>query len=542
MIFQGVNVSGSMNVTGSFKVPTGATLPLTSSALIGDLFFDTTDDALKIRTSEGWEDAASATVPPANADVEYLVIAGGGGGGGRHAGAGGAGGYLSSSLSAIESGSTITVTVGAGGAGAADGGTSGAKHGNAGNDSTLVSAGGTSFTTVTSVGGGRGGGDPETPSYDGSGGDGGSGGGATYVGSAGSGTVGQGNDGGTGQGSPNYGGGGGGGASTVGANASGTQSGAGGTGLASSITGTSVTRAGGGGAGGWSGVTAGAGGTGGGGAGIGNASNTNATAGTANTGGGGGGGGGDSSAGGTGGSGVVILAYDSGSINGAGGIVGGAGNGRKYHQFNNTGTFYIGNNTDFQLPATSNLKLHLDAANYDSYPGTGTTWYDISGNNNDFTLDSSGITWNAGGWFDLEGGGATKTGGAVTTSSTVTLALWIKTTDVQSLFWSDDNSNNYIGAYQSTNKEYYNDVGSSIVYYQDLVDKSNIYDNIRTGNWIFVEFKSVDFSAHGTSNHINQYSSYTFSGTDVGAYFVYDKNLTAAESTQLYNATKSNFV
>jgi hypothetical protein len=35
---------------------------------------------------------------------------------------------------------------------------------------------------------------------------------------------------------------------------------------------------------------------------------------------------------------------------------------------------------------TNGLVLNLDAAKIDSYPGTGTTWYDLSGNNNNGTL------------------------------------------------------------------------------------------------------------------------------------------------------------
>lgn len=35
---------------------------------------------------------------------------------------------------------------------------------------------------------------------------------------------------------------------------------------------------------------------------------------------------------------------------------------------------------------TSNLVLHLDAADTNSYSGSGTTWADLSGNGNDFTL------------------------------------------------------------------------------------------------------------------------------------------------------------
>jgi len=38
---------------------------------------------------------------------------------------------------------------------------------------------------------------------------------------------------------------------------------------------------------------------------------------------------------------------------------------------------------------TDGLVLHLDAANSKSYPGTGSTWYDLSGNNKNFTWFST---------------------------------------------------------------------------------------------------------------------------------------------------------
>ena len=50
------------------------------------------------------------------------------------------------------------------------------------------------------------------------------------------------------------------------------------------------------------------------------------------------------------------------------------------------------------------LQLHLDPNNSTSYPGTGNTWYDISGNNRDFTLTNRDFR-NSGGikWFDTWG-------------------------------------------------------------------------------------------------------------------------------------------
>ena len=104
MIFQGIDVSGSFDITGSFVAPKGAAFPLTASSTQGDVFFHTSLDTMYVFTNSGsWTpigDITSSTPPPPfSTNIEYLVIAGGGGGGSY--GGGGAGGYLSSSLSAI---------------------------------------------------------------------------------------------------------------------------------------------------------------------------------------------------------------------------------------------------------------------------------------------------------------------------------------------------------------------------------------------------------------------------------------------------------
>ena len=67
----------------------------------------------------------------------------------------------------------------------------------------------------------------------------------------------------------------------------------------------------------------------------------------------------------------------------------------------------------------SGYSLLLDAADTNSYPGSGTSWFDLSGNNNTATLQT-GMTWNAGGYMVLDG--VTSTGGyaSVNNSSTIT--------------------------------------------------------------------------------------------------------------------------
>ena len=276
-------------------------------------------------------------------NVEYLVVAGGGGGGGSfRGGGGGAGGLLtsvtgdtpSSNSGSVQSkltmtAGTYTMNVGAGGTGQQY------NVGTQGGNSTIVNPSSTAL--VTAIGGGYG-----SHYGNNTGGNGGSGGGSGGTGASpyvsglpGSGTSGQGNDGGRGLGgqSTHQCGGGGGGAGAVGiAGGNSGTSGDGGDGVISTIISTSeatansvgevigsaVWFAGGGGAGAYgSGNNAPIGGKGGGAEGYhgdttsGGYSNGN-NASHPNTGGGGGGSSGTSSTlgtGGTGADGVIIIRY-----------------------------------------------------------------------------------------------------------------------------------------------------------------------------------------------------------------------------------------
>ena len=50
---------------------------------------------------------------------------------------------------------------------------------------------------------------------------------------------------------------------------------------------------------------------------------------------------------------------------------------------------------------TDGLVLCLDAANPRSYPGSGNTWYDLSGNNRHYTITSDLVTFNSQGFFGI---------------------------------------------------------------------------------------------------------------------------------------------
>jgi hypothetical protein len=294
---QRLDLSGT---TGGFIPPTGTTAQRNGTPVAGEIRFNTTTNCL-----EAWSGYTWTNLTISSYSASYLIVAGGASGGastygfanGAGGGGGGAGGLLSGTTT-LNIGTSYTITIGGGGA-AVGGSANNYWQGNAGNNSSAFS--------LTAIGGGYG------ASPGGSGGNGGSGGGCGYLSgnSAGTGTSGQGQNGGTapaGAATPPYPGGGGGGASGVG-NASGQGTGGGGT--ASSITGSSVTYAGGGGACDYAGGTY-AGGSGGGGAG-----GLNGTAGGTNTGGGGGGGGGGTTnISGAGGSGVVIFSVPTANYTG----------------------------------------------------------------------------------------------------------------------------------------------------------------------------------------------------------------------------------
>ena len=232
-------------------------------------------------------------------NINFLVVAGGGSGGSGNAGGGGAGGLLTNLNSSpifFETGRTYTLTVGSGGGASPNG-----NDGNDGNDSTITGLG---FSTITAFGGGGGG---YANNVGRNGGSGGGNGHASTSGTAGQGTLNQGNNGGTANtGAPDYGAGGGGGAGAVGDNGTAPRGGDGGIGLLNSITGSPTYYAGGGGGSSNSySENIGLGGNGGGG--NGGANPITPQPGTANTGGGGGGSGGQPELGGVGGSGVIIL-------------------------------------------------------------------------------------------------------------------------------------------------------------------------------------------------------------------------------------------
>jgi hypothetical protein len=390
-------------------------------------------------------DAADKNSYNVPTSVEVLVVAGGGGGGMDMGGGGGGGGVVYNSKYNVSKGDSITVTVGAGGWGAPAG--SGGYRGDGAGPQpsshqftiSATNGGNSVFGTITALGGGFG-----ASSYygyspnSGIGGSGGSGGGCSAYTHGGeryvdtNGTPGQGYPGGN-SGNPSSGGddhysGGGGGAGgrgTSGPNHTGPNGtradggpgvrypqmspyyfagGGGGSGYSSTEGGNGGLGGGGGGAAGGNGNTVGYGDTNGinagGNGGLGN-NQPGGNAG-ANTGGGGGGGShyNSNNKGGDGGSGIVIVRYPGPQAATGGTVETKAG--YTYHTFTSSGTFAVGNST---------------------------TWRDISGNGNNFTILTSAYNSSGPKYMDFNGSyGSAKNSSdiSLSDSSGVTYVVWTR--------------------------------------------------------------------------------------------------------------------
>jgi len=261
-------------------------------------------------------------------DVELLIVGGGGAGGTWCGGGGGAGGVVYDATYTITEGTEYVVTVGRGGPKNVWLNGEGAKG-----QSSF-------FDTTEAYGGGGGGAYPNENGING-----GSGGGVAHgtAGTPGTGVAGQGYAGG--DGSANDSSGGGGGAGEVGHDAVTVTGGTGGVGVEypqfASVAGSPAGWFAGGG-GGWGLTYIGvADANGGGGDGTTNNQYSDAEDGVANTGGGGGGAWyvPNSSRGGAGGSGLVIIRYQTGSLNARGGTKTTSG-GYTLHTFIKSGTFF----------------------------------------------------------------------------------------------------------------------------------------------------------------------------------------------------------
>ena len=486
-------------------------------------------------------DASSAnSYGPIRAEV--LVVAGGGAGGGYHGGGGGAGGVLYTSNYTIVRNTTYTVTVGLGGAGA----NANSNTGDPGQNSIFSGA----STVLTAVGGGAGKSQGNATAARNNGGSGGGGcdGNSSSI-TGGSGTAAQGFNGGDVSGESGgslavyYGTAGGGGAGGVGGTGGIVNGGFGGPGLPFSISGTTQYYGGGGGGTNLTNVLEyGIGGIGGGGTGGVSPSPHNSplrysTNGSANTGGGGGGYLYSGHGGGSGGSGIVIIRYK-GPQKATGGTITTVGT-ETVHTFTSSGTFV-----------------------------TGTNFIDLSGNNNNGTID--------GPTFNSANGGSIVFDGTNDFVSISSLASFNFGSAMSVFVWHKNIGGDYRGVIANTyggggfdlryGREDFFGGGnngtilnvyintSSGTFSRSINAELNVWGNYGftyTGSSLIAYKNGVSFSTISASGNVSVTSNSVIIGKNlvgseflsgnVAIVFVYNRALSALEIMQNFQATKTRF-
>lgn len=209
---------------------------------------------------------------------------------------------------------------------------------------------------------------------------------------------------------------------------------------------------------------------------------------------------------------------------------------------------------------TDGLVLHLDAANKKSYPGSGTTWYDLSKNKYIGTMSNVSFDSNNGGSMSFNG-----------TSSYISTNVGSPgSTPITFDFWINSNSSSPVGIYDSAPntanvlRNYYFGIGGGYVEWWDR--SPGVAMGITASSWThvcvvyrFSTNRYIDYYRNGilistgTGNttstigwtslrigDINNGSAGRYSGK-ISIFKVYKTALTSDHVNQNFNATKSRY-
>jgi len=216
---------------------------------------------------------------------------------------------------------------------------------------------------------------------------------------------------------------------------------------------------------------------------------------------------------------------------------------------------------------TDGLVLCLDAADKNSYPGSGTTWNDLSGNGNNATISGTSV-WNStyGGQFDF--GNVSQTTQYITlphqaaqsTGTSYTMEFWMKPISNGTKYFcsmaTSANNNYFLLIQGSTSLQRYTGTGSISYSNNEILQFCVVRNGSDTGTFYKNggnPTSSTNITViNGVANGgwiLNQEQDTVGGSFDAGQNYrgafmivkLYNRALTAQEIQQNYNATKSRF-
>jgi hypothetical protein len=208
------------------------------------------------------------------------------------------------------------------------------------------------------------------------------------------------------------------------------------------------------------------------------------------------------------------------------------------------------------LGVTDGLVLYLDAANARSYPKSGTTWFDRSGNANNGTL-TNGPTYSSANFgsivFDGVDDYASFTNNSLPTGD-YTINCWIKSpsTIPVSDYYMIISTSQYYWYLAIYSDRFRIDNNSSGTFAFVPTVTANTFYNLtvsRTSNIDTTYVNSVNHGTVGNSVTLSgnweigrwAYSPYYYWNSNIYQVSIYNRALSAAEVSQNYNALKGRF-
>lgn len=212
---------------------------------------------------------------------------------------------------------------------------------------------------------------------------------------------------------------------------------------------------------------------------------------------------------------------------------------------------------------TSGLAVYYDAGLYQSYPTTGTTWYDLSGNGTNGTL-ATGTSYSSANQgsivFDGVSGKVTFPSTTVSTTSGVTVDVWFKTsstTKYQDIFDAADSDGVWIitnyGATTQTIFAGFNTLSGYMSYssylantwYQVTLTGSGTTNTLYiNGTQAATGSQAVTSSINLTTARIGQVDgdrAAEYLVGNVSSFKLYNRALSAAEVLQNFNALRDRY-
>jgi len=214
-----------------------------------------------------------------------------------------------------------------------------------------------------------------------------------------------------------------------------------------------------------------------------------------------------------------------------------------------------------QQIVTNGLVLNLDAANKDSYPGTGTTWYTLAGSDNGTLINGPLFSTEAGGCIVFDGVDDYVSFGNPLDQAQLaqvwTVQAWINiTTKPPQVLVNGLNENLWIEFYQGNNSLLYLNSGANDYYTyggqftaQGWVLATFRFNNATGDRQILRNLSNISTGGpNNTSTPSGQASTFLIGAANsatilgkIGNVLFYNRYLSDAELAQNYNATKGRF-